>query len=323
MDKYSSRAERPQKRISIKKLVRRSALVLGGFIVVSVIATEAVLLAMFSRSKPVSDKAFPLEDWSRTKGLSWSQEEFAAGENTLYGYCVSGNDPRALVLIAHGLRGSSDGYEPVVKHFAERGYAVFAFDGTASGRSEGDRVVGLQQSRYDLRAAAEFIKRDGRFAGIPLVILGHSAGAYAAASEAEKLDASAVILISGFDRPIDTMRSLARRYTSALADIETPFLLAHEYAALGSEANTSAAEAVRSSDIPALVAHGAKDDAIPLDMSLYKALDTEIGSIGLYLDGTDAHSGHGNILFDKDGRANAELLEAIDAFLEPILPTER
>lgn len=278
------------------------------------------MIGMFLRQNPVSDKVFPLDKWNGG-GYTCREVAFRSGSNTLRGYCALPTSPRALVLIAHGLLGKSDGYEPVVEFLLERGYAVFIFDGTASGRSDGSRIVGLQQSRLDTRAAVDHIAAEDGLSNLPLVIFGHSAGAYAAATEAERSSAAAVVCVSAFDRPIDTMHYMARGYVSVLADIELPFLLMHEYAALGSNANSSASEALIADDIPALIAHGELDARVPLAISLYDSLvGTNDKNITLFLDETESHSGHGNILFTEDGTLNAALLEAIDAFLSPIVP---
>ena len=320
-EKTSGKIESPRKR-KFRKYLKRTALVLGGAVAVSVIATEVVFLVMFGRNKPVVTDPFPLEDWAKRQGLAWTEVKFSLEGNTLCGYYITGPKPKAMVIIAHGMYGSSDGFEPVVQYFAERNYSVLIFDGTAVGRSEGSRVVGIQQSRYDVRAAAEYVKNNALSRDIPLILFGHSAGAYASAVEAERAGADAVVCISAFEKPVDTMRYWARTYASILGEIETPFLLAHEYAALGSEANTSASDSIIASSVPALIAHGANDDAIPLEISLYEKLEDDSASsnaINLYIEENSEHDGHGDILFTEDGALNTALMDAVDRFLQPVL----
>ena len=305
---------------SLRKHLRRAAIAAAIFIVVSVIATELVLFVMFGQTKPLSKEAFPLSDWSAENGFLWKTVEFPCGKNTLRGYYILPPSPRALILIAHGMHGSSDGYEPAIEWFTESGYAVLIFDGTAVGRSDGKSVVGLQQTRYDIRAAIGYVRTNEALSDLPLVLLGHSVGAYAAATEAETSGARAVVCVSGFDRPVTSMYRWARRYTFVLSDIEYPFLLAREYVVLGKDANTSAAAALTDSGVPAMIVQGADDDAVMPEISLFTALEgTDAECIVLRTESAENHSGHGNIICTPDGEPNIDLLEAIDAFLRPIL----
>lgn len=322
-EKKSGITESPRKQ-KLRKYIKRTAAVLGGAVAVSMIATEVVFLVMFGRSKPRASEPFPLENWAKNRGLSWSEIEFELDGNTLCGYHIACSEPKALVLIAHGMYGSSDGYEPVVQCLAERGYAVLIFDGTAVGRSGGERVIGIQQARYDLRAAVEFVKSKGLSSDIPLILFGHSAGAYASAVECDRSGADAVICVSAFDKPVDTMRFWAHNYASVFGDIHSPFLIAHEYASLGLEANTSAARSIQKSAVPSFIVHGANDDTIPLEISLYETLEgTETSSgICFYLEENSEHAGHGSILFTEEGALNTPLMEAVDRFLQPLFSGE-
>lgn len=298
------------------KHLRRAVLIAGGAAVLSAVATEIMFLVMFGRTKPVLEEPFPLADWAAEHKLSWTEIAFPSGENTLRGYLISGPQPRALIIIAHGMNGSSDEFEPVVRFFAERNYATLIFDGTASARSDGQRVAGLQQPRCDVRAAVEYVKKNCLDQGVPLVLLGHSAGSYGVAAEAEASGAAAVVCVSGFDTPLGTMHHWGRTYASILGDIEYPFLMAHEYSAHGRDGNVSAAKALASSGVHCLIIHGAKDDAVPLKISIYEKLGAlHCANAEFYLEEASEHNNHAEILATKDGQANTPLLERIEAFI--------
>ncbi len=305
-----------------RRFLKRAAKIVAGTVVVSAVATEIVFLIMFGRTKPVDRAAFPLVNWAAQKGLKWQELEFLSGGNKLRGYLISGEKPRALIMIVHGMNASSKGMEPVVRYFAERDYAVMIFDGTASGRSEGERVVGLQQPRLDIRAAMERIEGDREFDSLPIVLLGHSAGAYGAAAEAKQPRVSAEVCVSGFDSPIGTMHQWARNYAHILGDIQLPFLAAHEYTALGDDANTSAADTLVDSGKPALVIHAANDEAVPLNLSIYQKLEREApGNVTLFLEDSTGHDSHSDVLVnEKSGAPNTALLRRIDEFLQSVLP---
>lgn len=304
-----------------RRFLKRVSKIVTGTVVVSAVATEIVFLIMFGRTKPVDRSAFPLCDWAAERGLKWQEAEFYSGCSKLRGYLIKGSDPIALIIIAHGMNASSKGLEPVVRYFAERNYAVLIFDGTASGRSEGERVVGLQQPRYDIRAALEYAASDRELAPLPTVIIGHSAGAYGAAAEASSPQVAAEVCVSGFDTPIGTMHKWARTYAHILGDIQLPFLAAHEYTALGDEANTSASAALTASGKPALVIHAANDDAVPLDISIYQKLRNDSsGRITLMIEGTPGHDTHSDVLVnEKSGEPNIALLDKIEDFLSSAL----
>ena len=303
------------------RFLGRAAKIVAESIAVSSAATDIMMLLMFGRYRPADTAGFPLRGWAASKGLNWEEKEFLSGENTLRGYIVRPESPKALIVFAHGMNASSNGYEPLVKFFAEKGYAVFIFDGTASGRSGGDRVIGLQQPRLDLRAAVRCVAESGAFTGIPVVLMGHSAGAYGAATEALETGAAAAVCVSGFDTPIGTMHKWAKNYAKFMGDVQLPFLFAHEFDQLGSEANTSASRALVSSGVPALVIHGANDNAIPLNISLYQRLESGgCRGIELYYEQTPGHDAHSDIIFGEHGQPNLPLLERINSFLVSVLP---
>ena len=85
-------------------------------------------------------------------------------------------DPRAVVVIAHGVSEHLGRYEHVAERLVEAGYAVEALDHRGHGRSQGDRAVidRMQRAVDDL---ASFVIRAGaEHAGEKVFLLGHSMG---------------------------------------------------------------------------------------------------------------------------------------------------
>jgi len=305
-----------RRREKLKKRIKQAAAIIGSTMMMSIAATEMMLFVMFGRNGAVSNEPFPLQNWARKNGLYWQGVEYPSQDNLLRGYLIAPQNPCALLVITHGMNASSDGFEPVVQYFARKGYAVLIFDGTASGRSTGMQVVGLQQQRYDVRATVQYIRQTGMFADIPLVLLGHSAGAYGSAVEAKDAGAAAVVCVSGFYAPLDTMKHWARNYTSVLADIEYPFLWARQHFSLGRETNTSAVKALCAAGLPALVAQGSEDEAVEDKISLYHhMLKQNAPNVTCILEENPQHNMHSNILFDN-GRANDALLDRIHEFIQ-------
>ena len=89
--------------------------------------------------------------------------------------------PRALVLIVHGLGEHGHRYDHVARRLTDWGYAVRCYDQYGHGDSGGVRGALPQSARLidDLADLVETTRK--RYAGVPLVLLGHSMGGLVAA----------------------------------------------------------------------------------------------------------------------------------------------
>jgi alpha-beta hydrolase superfamily lysophospholipase len=99
-----------------------------------------------------------------------------AGGGQVYWQSWEPADPKAVVVIAHGLAEHSGRYAHVAKHLNEAGYAVAAGDHCGHGRSEGvkgniERMVHLLDDLDAVLKAAV-----ARHLGLPVFLLGHSLG---------------------------------------------------------------------------------------------------------------------------------------------------
>ena len=84
--------------------------------------------------------------------------------------------PRGVVVIAHGFNSHSGQYIGVADRFVEAGLSVHALDHRGRGRSEGERFHVEKFSDY-VDDLSSFIKRvKAREPGLPVFLLGHSAG---------------------------------------------------------------------------------------------------------------------------------------------------
>ena len=86
-------------------------------------------------------------------------------------------DPRAVVLLLHGLGEHSGRYEHVAAALAHAGYAVHAVDHRGHGRSEGPRAFVRNYDEFmgDLATFRRLV--EAQHPGAPLFVLGHSMGA--------------------------------------------------------------------------------------------------------------------------------------------------
>src|SRR5215831_1464803 len=84
--------------------------------------------------------------------------------------------PRAVVVISHGFNAHSGQYEWVAQQFVSKGLAVHALDHRGHGRSEGERffIKKFADWTSDLATFIDIVK--AREPGLPVFLLGHSAG---------------------------------------------------------------------------------------------------------------------------------------------------
>jgi acylglycerol lipase len=84
--------------------------------------------------------------------------------------------PHAVVVISHGFNSHSGRYEWVAEQLVSRGLAVYALDHRGRGRSGGERffVHSVDEYADDLKTFIDAVKT--REPGLPVFLLGHSAG---------------------------------------------------------------------------------------------------------------------------------------------------
>ncbi|MFQ5592682.1 MAG: alpha/beta hydrolase, partial [Anaerolineae bacterium] len=86
------------------------------------------------------------------------------------------SEPRAVLVIVHGLAEHSGRYQHVAEYFVGRGYAVYALDHHGHGRSGGERVHVDRFDDFvvDLRTLVDLVQRQETGRGVFLI--GHSMG---------------------------------------------------------------------------------------------------------------------------------------------------
>jgi alpha-beta hydrolase superfamily lysophospholipase len=89
--------------------------------------------------------------------------------------------PRAVMVICHGFNAHSGQYAPVAQRLVEAGFAVYAPDLRGRGRSQGERFYVDDISEYAADLAGAIAIAKSREPGLPVFLLGHSAGGVTAA----------------------------------------------------------------------------------------------------------------------------------------------
>ncbi len=114
--------------------------------------------------------------------LSQTEETFAGtkGLNIFFRSWRSEEKPKCVVAIVPGFNSHSGYYSSVAQHLVEKKFAVYAVDLRGRGQSDGERyfVEDINEYVSDIAKLVELAKT--REPGVPVFLLGHSAGGVAA-----------------------------------------------------------------------------------------------------------------------------------------------
>ena len=124
-----------------------------------------------------------------------------------YQYSKDNIEPKGVIVLAHGLGGGGhNSYLHLADYFSTHGYLVFAYDATGNDESEGDSVRGIPQALIDLDYSLRFVKNTPDLVHLPIMLFGHSWGAYSAGSVLNyHPDVQDVVMTAGFNRPTDVI----------------------------------------------------------------------------------------------------------------------
>ena len=84
--------------------------------------------------------------------------------------------PRAIVVICHGVNSHGGQYTWVAEQFVKSGFVVYALDLRGRGKSEGERFYVENVAEYVSDVAGMVKIAKSQDAGLPVFLLGHSAG---------------------------------------------------------------------------------------------------------------------------------------------------
>ena len=141
------------------------------------------------------------------EGLHRERHTFASNNGQIlvgYKYFKESESGKGLIVMAHGFGGGGhSSYMDFADIFAENGYTVFAYDATGNDESSGDVVGGFPQGIIDLDYALRYIKSNAEFDGLPIMLFGHSWGAYSSGSVLRlHPDVKAAVLAAGFNKSL-------------------------------------------------------------------------------------------------------------------------
>jgi acylglycerol lipase len=100
----------------------------------------------------------------------------ARNSRIYYQYWLPDAEPKAALLVVHGLGEHSGRYGNLVNYFTPRGYAVYALDHYGHGKSEGQREYVERFDDYTSTLKAYFDKVAAWQPGKAIFLVGHSLG---------------------------------------------------------------------------------------------------------------------------------------------------
>ena len=104
-----------------------------------------------------------------------------------------------LIVFDHGMGSGHRGYMIEIELLARRGFLVFAYDHTGCMESGGDGMGGFTQSLRDLNDALNALKTHETYGSLPIAVMGHSWGGYAALNiAAYHPDVTHIVAMAGF-----------------------------------------------------------------------------------------------------------------------------
>ena len=180
-----------------------------------------------------------------------------------YKYSREGQNPKALFVMVHGLCGSHKNYLDICNFFASHDYAVFAYDATGNGESEGKKVGGFAQGLADLDYVLNYVKSLPEYKGLPIVMMGHSWGGFCVANVLNfHPDVKAVVSVSGFDTSAALLQQYTEVHMGKAVTILMPYIKLYERICWGKYATTSGCTGFANSQAKVMVIHSTDDPTV-------------------------------------------------------------
>ncbi len=272
----------PKKKKTGKGLKKVAIAMLASLAGVSVTEVAAAVVAydsIFPRyERPDYAITAGLYDYGRIAAvLPREIMRFTSRNAELCGYYYPVAAPRGLVVVAHGFHAGADDYLPIIEVMVKAGYAVFSYDVTGTYDSEGDSVIGMCQSLIDLDYALKFVKSNPVRGDLPLFLIGHSWGGYAAASVmALHPDVRGCALLAPMYNGATMMVEKGEQYVGKLAYMSKPVFDVYQKMLFGDYTKQNGVQGINATAAHVLIAQGIDDAVITMDGQSITAHRNEI-----------------------------------------------
>ncbi len=248
----------------------------GGGLIATAVVNENLINVRGSTIETLKEDDFYRIQYIREDYDSLKEREevpFKCNNNTLMGYLYTVENPKGVIITAHGVNALADGTHAQFHDYMVRNnWDVFSFDMTGCGRSSGRGMKTLFESRYCVINAVKTVQNHEKTKDLPICLLGHSWGAYGVVTASKEFpEIKAVASFSGFNQPAEIMYGFAEYYASPAVIVTKPSLDLALYTLFGDPAFYVASSVVRSNKgTNYIVVHGDRDEVVPLKTySLY------------------------------------------------------
>ncbi len=192
---------------------------------------------------------------------------------TLNGFIYSGakvKKYKAVIVFSHGMGAGHLAYTTEINYFAQKGYLVLAYDNTGTCTSEGKKLYGFAQGIIDLKHALNFVQSRDDLKEFPILLLGHSWGAYSVCNVSSIVpndDIKGIVAFSPFNSMNKLIRDIAKTKTKLNLSILSPFFDLINLIRFGKIGILRSCHSIDSNTIPTLVMHGGNDMQVTIKNS--------------------------------------------------------
>ena len=250
-----------------------------------VIAAMIIVLLMFFMALKIMDAAGISQRCEGNKNLKYLKADdfenldakpinFKSDKGqTINGFIYKSSEienPKGVIVFSHGMGAGHFAYTTEINYFAQKGYLVVAYDNTGSCLSEGEKLYGFAQGVIDLKYAIDFVSTQNELNCLPLLLLGHSWGAYSVCNASALISDKNIKGIVAFS-PFNSMNKLICDMAKAKAKVNlsflNPFFDLINIFRFGKVGVLRSCNTINSNSTPTLIMHGGKDMQVSLHNS--------------------------------------------------------
>lgn len=184
---------------------------------------------------------------------------------TLNGFLYSSakvDNYKAVIVFSHGMGAGHLAYTTEINYYAQKGYIVLAYDNTGTCSSEGEKINGFAQGIIDLKHAIDFVGEREDLKELPLLLAGHSWGAYCVCNVpaiASQAQIKGIVAFSPFNSMNKVIRDIAKQKTKINLSVLSPFFDLINLIRFGKTGVLRSCDTINSNTIPTLIMHGGND----------------------------------------------------------------
>lgn len=192
---------------------------------------------------------------------------------TLNGFLYSGakvEKYKSLIVFSHGMGAGHLAYTTEINYFAQKGYLVLGYDNTGTCSSEGKKLKGFAQGIIDLNHALKFVSEREDLKELPVLLAGHSWGAYSVCNVSAlnpAVEIKGIAAFSPFNSMNKLIRDIAKSKTKINLSILSPFFDLLNLFRFGKVGILRSCDTINDNSIPTLIMHGGNDLQVTLKNS--------------------------------------------------------